>query len=209
MMSAGAQVVDALPRSIYVQEHLPGAISLPLESLDREAAAAVLDPARPIVTYCFDQHCDLSSRTAARLVQLGYDEVHDLIGGRAAWTVLGLPTEGQIADQRRIAQYVLDAPSVPIGATIADVVKLGITDRPVAVVDHDNVLLGALAPTALTIAESTPVEDVMIPAPGTIRPDLRVEDALAQLKKDGVDHVYVSTVSGQLVGLLLRDAIHV
>jgi len=208
-MTRGAQVVDALPHSIYVQEHLPGAISLPLETLDRDHAAQVLDPSRPIVTYCFDQHCDLSSRTAARLLQLGYPDVFDLIGGRAAWTVLGLPTEGQVADQRRISRYVLGAPSVALGSTIAELRRLGITDRPVAVVDGDNVLLGAVQPTASSIDPSTPVEDVMIPAPGTIRPDLRVEDALAQIDKDGIDHVYVTAVSGELIGLLIKGAVHV
>jgi rhodanese-related sulfurtransferase len=52
----GAQLVDVLPRSIFDQEHLPGAISLPLETLDRRAAAQAIDPQRPVVVYCFDQH---------------------------------------------------------------------------------------------------------------------------------------------------------
>jgi rhodanese-related sulfurtransferase len=52
----GAQLADVLPRSIFDQEHLPGAISLPLESLDRRGAHRALDPARRVVVYCFDQH---------------------------------------------------------------------------------------------------------------------------------------------------------
>ena len=52
----GVQLVDALPRSIYDQEHLPGAMSLPLETLDRRAATAALDPQQAIIVYCFDQH---------------------------------------------------------------------------------------------------------------------------------------------------------
>ncbi len=50
-----AQLVDVLPASIYRQERLPGAVSVPLETMDR-SAVSVLDPARAVVVYCFDQH---------------------------------------------------------------------------------------------------------------------------------------------------------
>jgi len=56
LLARGAQLVDVLPRSIYDQEHLPGAISLPLETLDRLAAEKALDPQKTTVVYCFDQH---------------------------------------------------------------------------------------------------------------------------------------------------------
>jgi rhodanese-related sulfurtransferase len=52
----GAQLVDALPSSIFRDEHLPGAINVPLETMDRASAEAALNKARPIVVYCFDQH---------------------------------------------------------------------------------------------------------------------------------------------------------
>ena len=44
-----AQLVDVLPRSTYDEEHLPGAISLPLESLDADTARTTLDPQRAII----------------------------------------------------------------------------------------------------------------------------------------------------------------
>jgi rhodanese-related sulfurtransferase len=49
----GAQIVEVLPREEYQQEHLPGAINLPLKELDAKAARA-LDRSRPVVTYCND-----------------------------------------------------------------------------------------------------------------------------------------------------------
>jgi rhodanese-related sulfurtransferase len=49
----GAQIVEVLPREEYQQEHLPGAINLPLKELDAKAAG-VLDRSRPVVTYCND-----------------------------------------------------------------------------------------------------------------------------------------------------------
>ena len=51
----GALFVDVLPTTIYVQEHLPGAVNLPLEHLNASAVDA-MDRSRPLVVYCFDQH---------------------------------------------------------------------------------------------------------------------------------------------------------
>ena len=55
LAAAGALLVDVLPQTVYVQEHLPDAMSLPLEQLDPKALAD-LDRTRPMVVYCFDQH---------------------------------------------------------------------------------------------------------------------------------------------------------
>jgi rhodanese-related sulfurtransferase len=54
LVQAGAQLVEVLPRDEYDDEHLPGAVHLPLKSLDREGAAAVLEQGRPVVVYCWD-----------------------------------------------------------------------------------------------------------------------------------------------------------
>ena len=48
-----AQLVEVLPRPEYQEEHLPGAISIPLKELDREVAA-ILDRHRPVIVYCHD-----------------------------------------------------------------------------------------------------------------------------------------------------------
>ena len=53
LMREGAQVVEVLPREEFEQDHLPGAISLPLRRLETEAKEQ-LDPARPILVYCWD-----------------------------------------------------------------------------------------------------------------------------------------------------------
>jgi rhodanese-related sulfurtransferase len=50
---AGAQFVEVIGKSEYAEEHLPGAVHLPLRRLD-ERARTLLDPARPVVVYCFD-----------------------------------------------------------------------------------------------------------------------------------------------------------
>jgi rhodanese-related sulfurtransferase len=49
-----AQLVEVLPPGEYDEEHLPGAVHLPLKQLDAHAAARTLDPGRPVVVYCWD-----------------------------------------------------------------------------------------------------------------------------------------------------------
>ena len=47
---------------------------------------------------------------------------------------------------------------------------------PVAVVSAGGVLLGAIAATAAGLPDATPVVQVMEPAPGTIRGEMRIEE---------------------------------
>ena len=54
LMAAGVQLVEVLPAEEYRDDHLPGAISLPLTRLDAESAGG-LDPNRPVVVYCWDR----------------------------------------------------------------------------------------------------------------------------------------------------------
>jgi phage shock protein E len=53
LVARDAQLVEVLPRKEYEEEHLPGAISLPLKELDRRRADE-LDRGRPVIVYCWD-----------------------------------------------------------------------------------------------------------------------------------------------------------
>jgi rhodanese-related sulfurtransferase len=53
LMEQGAQIVDVLPAREYGEDHLPGAINLPLRKIETEASK-VLDATRAIVVYCAD-----------------------------------------------------------------------------------------------------------------------------------------------------------
>jgi rhodanese-related sulfurtransferase len=48
-----AQVVEVLPEQEYAEEHLPGALNIPLKSLNADAVSH-LDRSRPVVVYCWD-----------------------------------------------------------------------------------------------------------------------------------------------------------
>ena len=52
LSARGAQLVEVLPREEYAREHLPGAISLPLEELRRQAVEQRLRRDQPVIVYC-------------------------------------------------------------------------------------------------------------------------------------------------------------
>jgi phage shock protein E len=53
MLDDGAQLVEVLPVDEYDEDHLPGAISLPLRRIEGEAGT-VLDRNQPVIVYCWD-----------------------------------------------------------------------------------------------------------------------------------------------------------
>jgi rhodanese-related sulfurtransferase len=53
LRESGAQIVEVLPADEYREQHIAGAVSLPLKELTA-ATAARLDHERPVVVYCWD-----------------------------------------------------------------------------------------------------------------------------------------------------------
>ena len=53
LVDADARLIEVLPEPEYAEEHLPGAINIPLKRLDRESVAQ-LDRRRAVVVYCWD-----------------------------------------------------------------------------------------------------------------------------------------------------------
>ena len=53
LVERGAQLVEVLPADEYAEDHLPGAISLPMRRLEAEAMT-VLDRNRRVIVYCWD-----------------------------------------------------------------------------------------------------------------------------------------------------------
>ena len=48
-----AQLVEVLQPDAFEDEHLPGAINIPLKTIDAETTRQ-LDPQRPVIVYCYD-----------------------------------------------------------------------------------------------------------------------------------------------------------
>ena len=53
LVAAGAQLVEVLPADEYEDEHLLGAINVPLKELDRETVQR-LERSRAVIVYCYD-----------------------------------------------------------------------------------------------------------------------------------------------------------
>lgn len=53
LVGEGGPLVEVLPPADYEDEHLPGAINLPLKGLAKSAPER-LDPSRPVIVYCYD-----------------------------------------------------------------------------------------------------------------------------------------------------------
>jgi rhodanese-related sulfurtransferase len=53
LLDAGVQLVDVLARDEYADEHLPGAVNVPLKELGPDSVAR-LDRRKPVAVYCHD-----------------------------------------------------------------------------------------------------------------------------------------------------------
>ncbi len=85
-------LVDARSAPSYKDEHLPGAISLPLEEVD-EKAERVLSEDDEIVVYCSSFSCTASRNEVERLKEMGFKNVKHYAGGIKDCKKAGYPTE--------------------------------------------------------------------------------------------------------------------
>ena len=53
MTAEGAVVIEVLPESEYTEEHIVGAVNIPLRKLDRQTTAHLAMDA-PLIVYCYD-----------------------------------------------------------------------------------------------------------------------------------------------------------
>lgn len=81
-------VLDVRPREEYALGHVPGALCVPLDELEKRLAE--LDPAHEIVAYCRGPWCVLSFEAVARLRALGF-RARRLEAGYPEWRAAGMP----------------------------------------------------------------------------------------------------------------------
>jgi rhodanese-related sulfurtransferase len=74
------KLVDVLSREHYEKEHIPGAISIPLEKLKGDAVKYLKKNDR-IIVYCASFQCQASSRAAELLSSMGFTDASDYEGG--------------------------------------------------------------------------------------------------------------------------------
>ena len=84
-------LLDVRSREDYAKEHIKGAISLPLDELEK--AKTTFKPDDPIIVYCDSFVCSASSSAAKILGRMGFMNVRDYKGGLREWKMNELPTE--------------------------------------------------------------------------------------------------------------------
>jgi rhodanese-related sulfurtransferase len=206
LLDEGAQLVEVLPAEEYAEEHLPGAINIPLKQLDANSAAQ-LDKTRAVIVYCWDYLCDMSPRAAARLDSLGFGRVYDYAASKVDYLARGLPREGEKAQERRAADLVRDGVvRCRPGERIAQVrAQVEASPYGVALVlDERDVLLGRLRGSALRGDGTVSAEEAMEAGPSTIRADTSLENLRERLDGGGLNFAIVTTPDGVLMGIICR-----
>ena len=91
------------PAADYAKNHVPGAINIPWETIADDASLAQIDPAKPVIVYCYTGHTGQVADTIQSL--LGY-EFYNMKYGMMGWT----------SDPEVLAQNVFDCnpPDYPV-----------------------------------------------------------------------------------------------
>ncbi len=84
-------IVDLRTPELFAKGHIPGAINLKYEELDKNLDKLSKD--KTTVVYCYDIVCHLSAKAALELAKKGY-KVKELEGGYDSWTERNLKVEG-------------------------------------------------------------------------------------------------------------------
>jgi rhodanese-related sulfurtransferase len=88
---SNALVVDLRRAEDYAKGHILGAKNIPLADLERRAGELDKYKAKPVILHCGDGN--RAGGGVATLRRKGFDSVHNLAGGYAAWQQAGLPVE--------------------------------------------------------------------------------------------------------------------
>ncbi len=88
----GAFLLDVRNPDEFAAGRLPGAKLVPVAELEARLAELPADKKTPVLVYCAKG--GRSARAARLLSEKGYESVHDLAGGIAAWKDAGKPVVG-------------------------------------------------------------------------------------------------------------------
>ncbi len=82
-------VIDVCDAEEFANGHIKGAVHVPLDQLEAKLPGAVKNKSTPLILVCAS---GIRSKRAQALAQkLGYEKVHSLQGGLAAWKEANLP----------------------------------------------------------------------------------------------------------------------
>lgn len=97
MVSSGQKfkLVDVLDKEHFQKEHIKGAISLPVNEIEKKAAK-ILKKSETIVVYCASFDCQASTKASEKLLSMGYKDVLDYKGGLKDYKEANVALEGSL-----------------------------------------------------------------------------------------------------------------
>ncbi len=91
-------LIDSRPAGRYVQGHLPGAVSVPFNELEKEGEKLLpADRTKTLVFYCGGLSCMLSPKSATIAVKLGFKDVRMYPEGEPGWKKMDYATESSVS----------------------------------------------------------------------------------------------------------------
>ena len=206
----GAAWIDVREIDEWQEGHLPGATHVPRGYLESRIEGVVADRSQPVVLYCAAGN--RSAFAAKTLAELGYTDVHSLVGGFTDWKRNGLeivmPRTLSPEKRTRYSRHLLipeigeegqlkllDARILLIGAgglgspaslylSAAGIGKLGIVDADI--VDETN-LQRQIAHSLDTLG--TPKVDSAKRAINALNPDVDVVTYRERLTSENIDRI--------------------
>lgn len=86
-------IVEALPPMYFDAQHLPGAINIPHDEIQKKALEVLPDKNALIVVYCANTACQNSNIARNLLERMGYSNAYEYVEGKQDWLDANLPTE--------------------------------------------------------------------------------------------------------------------
>jgi rhodanese-related sulfurtransferase len=107
-------LVDVRGDEAWTQGRIVGAVHLPRPQI-AERALNELDPAVPVVVYCWSPGCNAGAKAAVEFAKLGFS-VKEMIGGYEYWVREGQPTENDQGSLPRVFDPQVMVVRAPVSA---------------------------------------------------------------------------------------------
>jgi predicted transcriptional regulator len=150
----------------------------------------------------------MSSRAAARLETLGFDQVFEYKPGKKDWEAAALPMAGGQAQQITAVEVLRrNIPTAHIGEHVGDVLTRAEAAgwNVCIVVNSKNQVLGRLRRGTSTVDPGARVEDVTEEGPTTYRPSKDLAILTQRMRSGQVSSVLITDPDGVLIGALYRQ----
>ena len=129
--------------------------------------------------------------------------MYDYVAGKIDWIAMGMPTEGMLTETT-IQQLVHEVPTCELGDNLVDVKARIPADWNISVVvDPQTIVLGLLDLDHVQDSKGS-IEDVMNPAPLTLRPSVLIAEALAYFEQSHLIFALVTRSTGELIGAVRK-----